>query len=93
MSENVDDAAPRILMKIQDDIAAFRRDVTDFRREVADRLDRIETVQKRERRNSAAMLVMVRGTAAVYEDRLTQIEIDRIVKLEDRMAAVEARLR
>jgi hypothetical protein len=86
MSENVDDAVPRILMKIQDDIAAFRRDVTD-------RLDRIETVQKQERRNSAAMLVMMRGTAAVYEERLTQIEIDRIVKLEDRMAAVEARLR
>lgn len=93
MSENVDDAVPRILMKIQDDIAAFRRDVTDFRRDVTGRLDRIETVQKQERRNSAAMLVMMRGTAAVYEERLTQIEIDRIVKLEDRMAAVEARLR
>lgn len=82
-----------MLMKMQDDIAAFRRDVTEFRREVANRLDRIETVQKQERRNSAAMLVMMRGTAAVYEERLAQIEIDRIVKLEDRMAAVEGGLR
>lgn len=86
MSENVDDAVPRILMKIQDDIAAFRRDV-------AERLDRLETIQKQERRNTAAMLVMMRGTAGVYEERLNQLEIDRIIKLEDRMAAVEARLR
>lgn len=93
MSENIDDAVPRILMKIQDDIAAFRRDVQGQFDRVTDRLDRIETVQKQERRNSAAMLVMMRGTAAVYEERLTQIEIDRIVRLEDRMAAVEARLR
>lgn len=93
MSENIDDAVPRILMRIQDDIAAFRRDVGARFDRVEDRLDRIETVQKQERRNSAAMLVMMRGTAAVYEERLTQIEIDRIVKLEDRMAAVEARLR
>lgn len=93
MSENIDGAVPRILMRIQDDIAAFRRDVGARFDRVEDRLDRIETVQKQERRNSAAMLVMMRGTAAVYEDRLTQIEIDRIVKLEDRMAAVEARLR
>jgi hypothetical protein len=93
MGENIDDAVPRILMKIQDDIAAFRRDVQGQFDRVTDRLDRIETLQKQERRNSAAMLVMMRGTAAVYEERLTQIEIDRIVRLEDRMAAVEARLR
>lgn len=92
MGENVDDAVPRILMKIQDDIAAFRRDVQGQFDRVTDRLDRIETVQKQERRNSAAMLVIMRGTAAVYEERLTQIEIDRIIKLEDRMSAVERRL-
>jgi hypothetical protein len=92
MSENIDDAVPRILMKIQDDIAAFRRDVQGQFDRVTDRLDRIETVQKQERRNSAAMLVIMRGTAAVYEERLTQIEIDRIIKLEDRMSAVERRL-
>lgn len=92
MGENIDDAVPRILMKIQDDIAAFRRDVQGQFDRVTDRLDRIETVQKQERRNSAAMLVIMRGTAAVYEERLTQIEIDRIIKLEDRMSAVERRL-
>jgi hypothetical protein len=92
MSENVDDAVPRILMKIQDDIAAFRRDVGARFDRIEGRLDRIETVQKQERRNSAAMLVMMRGTAAVYEERLTQLEIDRIIKLEDRMSAVERRL-
>jgi hypothetical protein len=85
MSENVKDDVPQILTKIQDDIAAFRRDVTD-------RLDRLETIQKQERRNTAAMLVMMRGTAGVYDERITQLEIDRIVKLEDRMAALERRL-
>ncbi|KUL93985.1 hypothetical protein DK26_19845 [Bosea sp. WAO] len=86
MSENIKDVVPQILMKIQEDLAAFRRDVTE-------RLDRLEVIQKQERRNTAAMLVMMRGTAGVYEERLNQLEIDRIVKLEDRMAAVEARLR
>ena len=86
MSENIKDVVPQILMKIQEDLAAFRRDVTE-------RLDRLEIIQKQERRNTAAMLVMMRGTAGVYEERLNQLEIDRIVKLEDRMAAVEARLR
>lgn len=86
MSENIKDVVPQILMKIQEDLAAFRRDVTE-------RLDRLEAIQKQERRNTAAMLVMMRGTAGVYEERLNQLEIDRIVKLEDRMTAVEARLR
>ena len=86
MSENIKDVVPQILMKIQEDLAAFRRDVTE-------RLDRLEIIQKQERGNTAAMLVMMRGTAGVYEERLNQLEIDRIVKLEDRMAAVEARLR
>ncbi|WP_148663615.1 hypothetical protein [Bosea vaviloviae] len=65
---------PQILMKIQEDLASFRR-------EMADRLDRIETIQKQERRISAAMLAMMRGTAGAYEDRLNQLEINRIVKL------------
>ena len=86
MSENIKDVVPQILMKIQEDLAAFRRDVTE-------RLDRLEIIQKQERGNTAAMLVMMRGTAGVYEERLNQLEIDRIVKLEDRMTAVEARLR
>lgn len=86
MSENIKDAVPQILMKIQEDLAAFRR-------EVVDRLDRMEAIQKQERRNGAAMLVMMRGTAGVYDERITQLEIDRIVKLEDRMEAVERRIR
>lgn len=86
MSENIKGVVPQILMKIQEDLAAFRRDVTE-------RLDRLETIQKQERCITAAMLVMMRGAAGVYEERLNQLEIDRIVKLEDRMAAVEARLR
>ncbi len=86
MSEIVQTAMFEILEKIQADMSSFRRDM-------ADRLDRIETIQKQERRNSAAMLVMMRGTAGIYEDRLNQLEIDRIVKLEDRMDAVERRLR
>jgi hypothetical protein len=84
MSDNIKDIVPQILTKIQEDIAAFRR-------EVADRLDRLEVIQKQERRNTAAMLVMMRGTAGVYEERLTNLEVDRILKIEDRLAALEAR--
>ncbi|WP_156410199.1 hypothetical protein [Bosea sp. Root381] len=86
MSENIKDVVPQNLVKIQKNFAAFRRDVTD-------RLGWLETIRKQARRNMAAMLVMMHGTAGVYEERLNQLEIDRIVKLEDRMVAVEARLR
>lgn len=84
MSENVENGVPQILIKIQEDLASLRREVNE-------RLDRIESVQKQERCNTAAMLVMMRGTAGVYDERITQLEIDRIVKLEDRMEALERR--
>jgi len=35
------------------------------------------------------MLVMMRGSASVYEDRLNQLEIDRIVELAEWMSALE----
>jgi hypothetical protein len=92
MSENVEDAVPQILVKIQEDIAAFRRDVTGRFDRIEDRLDRVETIQKQERRNTATLLVMMRNTAGVHGERITRLEIDRIVKLEDRMTALERRL-
>ncbi len=58
MSDIPHDIVPQILMKIQDDIASFRRDVTDRFNGVDSRLDRLEAIQKQERRNTAAMLVM-----------------------------------
>ena len=82
MSENVQSAIFEILKSIQATLAEHGR-----------RFERIEDLIHKQRRDSAAMLVMMRGTAGVYEDRLTQLEVDRIVKIEDRLAALEARAR
>ena len=91
MSEDIKDVVPQILMKIQEDIAAFRKDVGSRFDRMEERLDRVESVQKQERRNSAAMLVMMRGVVGVYEERMTAIEADRLVRLEDRVTALEGR--
>ncbi|WP_342360727.1 hypothetical protein [Terrarubrum flagellatum] len=64
MSDIPYDIVPQILIKIQEDIASFRRDVTDRFNGVDSRLDRLEAIQKQERRNTAAMLVMMRERRA-----------------------------
>ena len=83
MADDVISALPQILMKIQDDIASFRKSV-EARLDLVDaRLDRLEDIAKKQRRDSAGMLVMMRATVSDYEVRVSD--------LESRMTAVEAR--
>ena len=83
MADDVISALPQILMKIQDDIASFRKSF-EARLDIVDaRLDRLEDIAKKQRRDSAGMLVMMRATVSDYEVRVSD--------LESRMTAVEAR--
>jgi reverse gyrase len=67
MSETVKDATLQILKKIQEDTAAFRKSVED-------RLERIEEIGRKQRRDSAGMLVMMRATAGDFDERVRDVE-------------------
>jgi hypothetical protein len=67
MSDNVQTAIFDILRKIQEDNASFKRSVEG-------RLDRIEELMRKQRRDAAGMLVMMKATAGDFEERVTAIE-------------------
>jgi hypothetical protein len=72
MSENVKDATLQILKKIQTQLA-----------EQSLRLERIEEIGRKQRRDSAGMLVMMRATAGDFDERVRDVE--------ERLEAVEAK--
>lgn len=77
MSENVQSAMLEILKRIQSDVS----DVKQRLERVEQRLERVEGIVLTQRRDSAAMLVMMRATVGVYDQRLTHAEEDiRLVK-------------
>jgi hypothetical protein len=49
--------------------------------EMRDRLDRIEEINRKQRRDSAGMLVMMRATAGDFDERVSEIE-ERVAVLE-----------
>jgi septal ring factor EnvC (AmiA/AmiB activator) len=86
MSENVQSAMFEILKRIQSDlsdvkadVSALKSDVSTLKADVADvkaRVERLENIAKRQRRDSAAMLVMFRGVVGLFDERVTGIEED-----------------
>ena len=91
MADNVQSAMLEILKRIQSDLAGVKSDVTDLKSDVAalksdvadvkSRLERVEDVVVKQRRDSAAMLVMMRATVGVFDQRLLGVEEDiRLVK-------------
>ncbi|MCX7327986.1 MAG: hypothetical protein NTW00_07655 [Hyphomicrobiales bacterium] len=74
MTGNVKDATLQILTKIEDDVAAFRRSVEE-------RLDRVEDINRKQRRDSAGMLVMMRASAGDFDERVYELE-ERLAVLE-----------
>jgi hypothetical protein len=62
-SDNVQTATLEILKKIQSDISGIK-----------DRLDRIEDINRKQRRDSAGMLVMMRATAGDFDERVSEVE-------------------
>jgi phage-related minor tail protein len=74
MAEAPTDVVLQILIKIQDSISALRSDLTA-------RLDRIETMVGKQRREGAAMMVMMRATVSDFDQRVSDVE-ERLTALE-----------
>jgi hypothetical protein len=72
MAESPTDVVLQILIKIQDSIVAQ-----------ATRLERIENLVRKQRREGAGMLVMMRATVSDFDERVGDVE--------ERLAALEAR--
>jgi hypothetical protein len=83
MADTLTDAAPQILIKIQDSISALRSEVGTLRSDLTPRLDRIETIVRKQQRGAAAMMVIMRATVGDFDERVSEVE--------ERLAALEAR--
>ena len=83
MAENINDAVLPILVKIQTEMASFRKSVDERFDRVDSRLDRIEEVARKQRRDIAGILVMMKGAAGVFDERVTSLEY-RMDVLEQR---------
>jgi glycine cleavage system pyridoxal-binding protein P len=70
MSDNVHSLTLDVLKQLQSGFAEMR-----------DRLDRIEDISRKHRRDSAGTLVMMRATAGDFDARVSEIE-ERIATLE-----------
>jgi BMFP domain-containing protein YqiC len=81
------DAVPQILIKIQESIAALRSEVRSelgqFRQSTETRFDRLEALVRKQRRDAAGMLVMMRAAASDFDERVSEVE--------ERVAALEAK--
>ena len=83
MSDNVENAVLEILKKIQSDITLGRSEMKQFKQDTETRFERLETLVRKQRRDGAAMLVMMRAAAGDFEERLAVVE--------QQIAALEAR--
>jgi len=81
MADAPTDAVPQILMKIQESIAALRSELGQFRQSTDTRLERVETLIRKQRRDAAGMLVMMRATASDFDERVSDVE-ERLTALE-----------
>jgi hypothetical protein len=81
MSDNVENATFEILTGIQASLADLRVEtVTRFDRLEA-RIDRLDLGLRKDRRNAAGMLVMMRATAGDFDARVSEVE-ERVAALE-----------
>ncbi|WP_257166427.1 hypothetical protein [Bradyrhizobium sp. SRS-191] len=83
MADLPTDAVHSILIKIQESIAALRMEVGQFRQDNRAEHERMEALIRKQRRDSAGMLVMMRAAAGDFDERVSAVE--------ERMAALEAR--
>jgi N-methylhydantoinase B/oxoprolinase/acetone carboxylase alpha subunit len=77
--DNVQSAMLEILKRIQADVSTVRGDVSDVKADVIGlkgRMDKLEALVRKQGRDSAAMLVMMRGTVGIYDERMKVIEED-----------------
>jgi hypothetical protein len=92
MAEAPTDIVLQILIKIQDSISAIRSDlgtlraeVGEFKRENETQHEEIRGLIHKQRRGSAAMMVIMRATVSDFDERVNEI-IDRVAALEARVS-------
>jgi hypothetical protein len=90
MVETPTDAVPQILIKIQDSISAIRSElgtlraeVGEFKRENETQHEEIRGLIHKQRRGSAAMMVIMRATVSDFDERVNEI-VERVAALEAR---------
>ena len=81
MADTSTDAVPQILMKIQESISVLRSEVGQFRQSTDTRFERIESLIRKQRRDSAGMLVMMRAAVSDFDERVSEVE-ERVAALE-----------
>ena len=68
-----------ILKRIQADVSDVKGRLGGVEGQVGglvSRMDKLEALIRKQGRDSAAMLVMMRGTVGIYDERLIVIEVD-----------------
>ncbi len=70
-----------ILKSIQASIVELRAEIAELRTTQDRRMESIEEVMRKQRRDTAGMLVMMKGVVGVFEERVTGLET-RVMMLE-----------
>lgn len=81
MSDIVQTAMFEILKSIQASIVELRAEIAELRTTQDRRMESIEEVMRKQRRDTAGMLVMMKGVVGVFEERVTGLET-RVMMLE-----------
>lgn len=83
MSENVQTAMFEILKKIQADLASFRADTSARFEQFEKRFDEVGDLIRKQRRDTAGLLVMAKSVTGNFAEELAAIE-ERVRVLEAR---------
>ena len=83
MADEPTNAVLQILIRIQDSISALRSEMGQFRRENETQHEEIRGLIGKQRRGSAAMMVIMRATVSDFDERVNEI-VERVAALEAR---------
>ena len=83
MADYPTDAVHQILIKSQDGISSLRSELGQFKLENQVQHERMEGLIRKQRRDAAGMLVILRATASDFDERVSEVE--------ERVAALEAK--
>jgi methyl-accepting chemotaxis protein len=68
---------------LRSEVGTFRSEMGQFRTSVEGRLDRLEQLNHKYRRDAAAMMVIMRATAGDFDERVNEV-VERVAALEAR---------
>lgn len=83
MTENVENTILEFLENIQADAAAFRAETNGRFERIDQRFERLEDLARKQRRDTAGMLVMAKAVAGDFAEQVAAIE-ERVAVLEAR---------